>query len=93
MSSLNFFCIFDLFSFSEIFKVFFFVSILHNVFIFANVVTYVFWSICICIHVCICMSVLMCPLLMLVGTTLSCLSAHVNAKPAQIKHDDVFLNM
>lgn len=42
---------------------------------------------------CVCMSVLMCPLLGLVGTTLSCLSAHVNAEPAQIKHDDVFLNI
>lgn len=44
-----------------------------------------------CVRVCDCM--LMCPLLRLVGTTSSCLSAQVNAKPAHMKHDDVFLNM
>lgn len=65
--------------------------------VFANVVVYVFLSICICTPVCVsvcvfvCVCVLMCPWLRLVGTTLSCLSAHVNAKPAHMKHDDVFL--
>lgn len=33
------------------------------------------------------------PLQRLVRTTLSCLSVQVNAKPAHMKHDDVFLNM
>jgi len=47
--------------------------------------------VCACLCVCVCVCVLMCPWLRLVGTTLSCLSAHVNAKPAHMKHDDVFL--
>lgn len=47
-----------------------------------------FMSVCVCTPVC----ASMCPLPRLVGTTLSCLSAHVNAKPAQMKHD-VLLNV
>lgn len=63
--------------------------------VFASVVAYVSLSLCICTPVCVCVCVCMLvyPLQRLVATTLSCLGAHVNAKPARMKHDDVFFDM
>lgn len=97
MFSLNFLFFFAFlicFSFQRSLK--FLVSVLPQCVCFCKCGCLCFWvcvPVTLCVRVCLCISImLMCPWLRL-GTTQCCLSAHVNAKPTQIKHEDVFLNV